>query len=64
MPGVLGNKAMAALERVRKVLGLDYCGIGFGLKQSGEVLLFEANATMVVEQPNRDERWDYRRAHP
>jgi hypothetical protein len=25
-------------------------------------LLFEANATMVVEQPDGDPRWDYRRA--
>jgi glutamate/tyrosine decarboxylase-like PLP-dependent enzyme len=62
MPGFLGSKAMAALEHVQSVLGLDYGGIDFGLNQRGEVLLFEANATMVVEQPDGDERWDYRRA--
>jgi hypothetical protein len=62
MPGVLGANAMAALERLLAVLGLDYGGIDFGLNQQGEILLFEANATMVVEQPDADPRWDYRRA--
>jgi glutamate/tyrosine decarboxylase-like PLP-dependent enzyme len=62
MPGVLGGKAMNALERLQEELGLDYGGIDFGLNARGDVLLFEANATMVVEQPSDDERWDYRRA--
>jgi hypothetical protein len=43
-------------------LKLDYGGIDFALNQRGEILLFEANATMVVEQPDEDQRWDYRRA--
>jgi CheY-like chemotaxis protein len=62
MRGVLGHSAMAALERLAETLGLDYGGIDFGLNQQGEILLFEANATMVVEQPEEDRRWDYRRA--
>lgn len=62
MPGVLGAKAMAGLKAVQAALGLDYGGIDFGLNQHGEVLLFEANATMVVAEPDADERWDYRRA--
>jgi glutamate/tyrosine decarboxylase-like PLP-dependent enzyme len=62
MGGVVGGKGMDALERLRVALGLDYGGIDFGLNQRGEILLFEANATMVVEQPNEDMRWDYRRA--
>jgi aromatic-L-amino-acid decarboxylase len=62
MPAVLGGKAMAALEAVQAALGLDYGGIDFGLNRQGDVLLFEANATMVVEQPAPDERWDYRRS--
>ena len=53
---------MAALERLLAAMGLDYGGIDFGLNQEGEILLFEANATMVVEQPDGDPRWDYRRA--
>jgi hypothetical protein len=62
MAGVLGPRAMAALEALSAAMGLDYGGIDFGLNQRGEILLFEANATMVVEQPDGDQRWDYRRA--
>jgi len=62
MPGVLGANAMAALEQLSAAIGLDYGGIDFALNQRGEILLFEANATMVVEQPDGDPRWDYRRA--
>jgi glutamate/tyrosine decarboxylase-like PLP-dependent enzyme len=61
MANVLGAKAMAALEALAGVLDLDYGGIDFGLNEAGEILLFEANATMVVEQPDGDPRWDYRR---
>ncbi len=61
MANVLGAKAMAALQGLAAVLGLDYGGVDFGLNEAGEILLFEANATMVVEQPNGDPRWDYRR---
>lgn len=62
MPAALGGKAMAALERIRDALGLDYAGIDFGLGPDGDLLLFEANATMVIAPPDRDERWSYRRA--
>src|ERR1019366_5531761 len=62
MPGVLGSRAMAALAEIQNVLGLDYAGIDFGLNADGDVLLFEANATMTVLSPDRDRRWDYRRA--
>ena len=40
-------------------LGLDYAGIDFGLRATGEILLFEANATMVVNPPDPGERWAY-----
>jgi hypothetical protein len=62
MPGVLGPKAMKALNGVRDALGLDYAGIDFGLAPDGQVILFEANATMIVTSPGPDERWTYRRA--
>ena len=62
MPGVLGAAAMAALQQVQTLVGLDYGGIDFGVNARGEILLFEANATMVVEPPDEDPRWDYRRA--
>jgi hypothetical protein len=61
MPAALGRKAIAALERIRAVLGLDYAGIDFGLSPDGDLLLFEVNATMVVSPPGPDEHWAYRR---
>jgi Flp pilus assembly protein TadD/glutathione synthase/RimK-type ligase-like ATP-grasp enzyme len=61
MAGVIGLRAMAALEQIQKTLGLDYGGIDFGLNDKGDVLLFEANATMTVIPPDADKRWDYRR---
>jgi glutathione synthase/RimK-type ligase-like ATP-grasp enzyme len=62
MTATLGECAVSALKRIGDALGLDYGGIDFGLSRSGEVLLFEANATMVVIQPSDDERWAHRRA--
>ena len=61
MAGVLGPRAMAALAEIQSRLGLDYAGIDFGLSASGEILLFETNATMVVNPPEPDEKWAYRR---
>jgi hypothetical protein len=61
MKGVLGLATMTALERIQVMLGLDYGGIDFGLNRKGEMLLFEANATMAVYWPDQNTRWDYRR---
>lgn len=61
MREVVGATAMAALERIRDVMGLDYAGVDFGLSPTGELILFEANATMVVNPPPPGEIWDYRR---
>ena len=60
MPATLGTKALTALECIGRELGLDYAGIDFAIGPFGEVLLFEANATMVVNRPDPDERWAYR----
>jgi tetratricopeptide (TPR) repeat protein len=62
MPGVLGPRAMAALAQIAAILNLDYAGIDFGLAPDGSVLLFEANATMVINLPDANPIWDYRRA--
>ncbi|HEX4052044.1 MAG TPA: hypothetical protein VHY19_14310 [Steroidobacteraceae bacterium] len=62
MPGVLGSRAMLALARICAQLGLDYAGIDFALAADGSVMLFEANATMIVLSPEPEPIWDYRRA--
>ncbi|HEX3500453.1 MAG TPA: tetratricopeptide repeat protein [Stellaceae bacterium] len=62
MAGVLGPVAMAGLAHIRDALGLDYGGIDFAPGRDGALLLFEANSTMVVNPPDADPRWDYRRA--
>jgi glutamate/tyrosine decarboxylase-like PLP-dependent enzyme len=61
MPGVLGPRAMEGLAQIQTTLGLDYAGVDFGLSSCGDLLLFEANATMVVNPPEAGERWAYRR---
>ena len=45
---VLGARAMAALTAIGRRMGLEYCGVDFALLPDGRVLLFEANATMLV----------------
>jgi hypothetical protein len=61
MAAVLGPRAVQGLEEISRTLGLDYGGMDFSLSEDGEILLFEANATMVVRPPDGDPRWDYRR---
>jgi hypothetical protein len=60
MRGTLGGQVVAALERIRDTLGLDYGGVDFGVSEAGELLLFEANATMVLVPPDDDARFAYR----
>jgi glutathione synthase/RimK-type ligase-like ATP-grasp enzyme len=61
MAGVLGPRAIAAFEQIQSKLGLDYGGVDFGINANGEILLFEANATMAVLVPDKGKQWDYRR---
>jgi hypothetical protein len=61
MASTIGPRGMAALDRVRTALALDYGGIDFAVNRGGEILLFEANATMVVYPPLDDPKWAYRR---
>jgi glutathione synthase/RimK-type ligase-like ATP-grasp enzyme len=61
MRAVLGDKAIAALHAVCGRLALDYAGIDFAVNADGDLLLFEANATMVIASPDNDPRWAYRR---
>jgi hypothetical protein len=61
MPGFLGPRAMAALHGVAETIGLDYAGIDFAVAADGRLMLFEANATMVILPPPEDAIWAYRR---
>ena len=61
METALGSAAVAALERVAAALRLDYAGMDFAIGADGRVLLFEANAAMVINPPEPDPIWDYRR---
>ncbi|HEY1982552.1 MAG TPA: tetratricopeptide repeat protein [Xanthobacteraceae bacterium] len=61
MAGVIAPGGMAGLERIRATLGLDYGGIDFAVNPRGDILFFEANATMVVYPPSLDPKWAYRR---
>jgi hypothetical protein len=61
MPAVLGPRAMAALAHIAETMGLDYAGVDFAVRADGALLLFEANATMVINPPAPEPVWDYRR---
>ena len=61
MASVIGPRGMAALERISAALDLDYGGIDFAVNADGDILLFEANATMVMVPLATDPKWAYRR---
>jgi glutathione synthase/RimK-type ligase-like ATP-grasp enzyme len=61
MPAVIGARGMAALEHISAVLDLDYCGVDFAVNAAGDIVFFEANATMVMVPLSADSKWDYRR---
>jgi tetratricopeptide (TPR) repeat protein len=53
-PSVLGERAWAVLAAIARRMDLDYCGVDFTLLPDGRVLLFEANATMLVHPEEED----------
>jgi len=61
MPATLGAAALDALTRIARMLALDYGGIDFALDRDGRVVVFEANATMVITGVDDDPRWSYRK---
>ena len=44
----IGSQALAAVAAIGERLDLDYGGVDFALTADGEVLVFEANATMLT----------------
>ena len=55
----IGTRAMVALAEIGERLGLDYGGIDFSILPDGRLLVFEANATMLVHT-EQDEILAYR----
>jgi tetratricopeptide (TPR) repeat protein len=49
---VFGPPQMQALKAIRERVGLDYFGIDCGLDASGNVVVFEVNASMLVHARN------------
>lgn len=60
MAETLGAPVVAALEAIGRALGLDYGGVDFGIDAAGNVIVFEANATMAVYPPPSGAQWAYR----
>ncbi len=60
MPAAIGPKAMRALAAIATELGLDYAGVDFGVGRDGELLLFEANAAMMIPPPPSASIFAYR----
>jgi hypothetical protein len=56
----IGAQALAAVAAVGERLGLDYGGIDFSVLADGRVLVFEANATMVVHPETPDGPFAYK----
>lgn len=58
---VIGERAMLALAAISQMMNLDYAGIDFSIDRGGNVVCFEANATMVVPLPGNAEEDRHRR---
>ncbi|MGC1301965.1 MAG: hypothetical protein WA840_06295, partial [Caulobacteraceae bacterium] len=44
----IGARALAAVGAIARRLDLDYAGLDFSVLPDGQVLVFEANATMLI----------------
>jgi len=60
MPQSIGPVATDALDAIAGTLGLDYAGVDFSLDRNGNLLLFEANATMTIPREPVEKIWEYR----
>jgi hypothetical protein len=47
----LGADIHAALLEIGRRVDLDYFGLDFGIDQDGKLLMFECNATMLIDLP-------------
>ena len=51
---VFGPAQYQALQAIRERIGLDYCGIDCALDARGNLVVFEANASMLVHARNEE----------
>lgn len=58
---VFGTGAMAALDAIRREVGLDYFGIDCSLDSEGRVVVFEVNASMLIHLHNTG--FEYKTKH-
>ena len=56
----VGANAWAAVAAIGAAVDLDYAGVDFGLTANGAVLVFEANATMLVHAEPADGVYAYK----
>lgn len=57
----IGATAMAALDEIGRRVTLDFFGVDFGIMPSGELVLFECNATMLIRHIDEKAIYDYRK---
>lgn len=58
----VGANAWQTIAEIGKATGLDFGGVDFTLRPNGTVLVFEANATMLVHPEIEGGRLDYKNA--
>jgi tetratricopeptide (TPR) repeat protein len=51
---VLGEGRAAAIDALGRAIDLDYCGVDFAIDAAGRLVIFEANATMLVHAESSD----------
>ena len=56
----IGDRAIAAIGEIGRRLDLDYAGVDFSVLGDGRVLVFEANATMLVHPEEPDGVFAYK----
>ena len=61
MTAFLGEPTMRALRSIVNAMNLEFGGIDFGVDATGNVLLYESNATMTVVIPEQHDTATYRR---
>lgn len=61
--GVFGPRAAAAVEAVAQRLDLDYGGVDCALTQDGRLLLFEANACILLHLDETRRDFPYKHRH-